>query len=244
MSITHLQDASEGESGYKQVTMSLWHPGCWTLQVTENHEETHIIEKSIYPTEEVIKGDFILVTEGETTIDEFSERINEYEVVNDIAIIHQSKGRARAIINYESDSSIVPEIVNSDFMPIEPVHITGGQEYWTVMVRESTMSDVVGEMESKYDVEINTIEAVDPSESLEFADVINRIHDDLSTRQRECLFKARDAGYYNWPRDVSAKEVADDTVVSAPTFLEHIRRGEHKIFSSVFDELERRQKRH
>lgn len=244
MSITHLQDASEGESGFKQVTMALWHPGCWTLQVTDAHEDTHIVEKSIYPTEEVIKGDFILVTEGETTIDEFSERISGYEVVDDVAIIRQSEGRARAIINYDSDSSIVPKIVNSDFMPIEPVHITDGREYWTVLVRESIMSDLFEEMESKYDVEINAIEAVDPSESLGFADIVNRIHDDLSTRQLECLFRARDAGYYNWPRDVSAKEVAEEAAVSPPTFLEHIRRGEHKIFSTIFDELDRRQKRY
>lgn len=244
MSITHLQDASEGQSGYKQVTMALWHPGCWTLQATDTHDETHIVEKSLYPAEDVIKGDFILVTEGDTTIDEFSETINEYEVVNNVAIIRQSEGRARAVVNYESHSSIVPKIVNSDFMPIEPVHITGGREYWTVLVKEAVLSDVVEEMESTYDVEISSIEEVDPSESLEFADIVNRIHDDLSTRQLECLFQARDAGYYNWPRDVSAKDVADEAAVSAPTFLEHIRRGEHKVFSVIFDELDRRKKRH
>lgn len=243
MSITHLQDATEGQSGYKQVTMTLWHPGCWTLRATDTHEGTHIVEKSLYPADEVIKGDFILVSEGDTTIDEFGETINEYEVVDDVAIIRQSEGRARAVVNYHRESSIVPKIVNSDFMPIEPVHITGGREYWTVLVRESALADVVEEMESTHDVDIKSIQEVDPSESLEFADIVNRIHEDLSTRQRECLFQAREAGYYTWPRDVSAKEVAEDAVVSAPTFLEHIRRGEHKIFRAVLEELKRRKKR-
>lgn len=244
MSITHLQEAARGQSGYKQVSLTFWHPGCWTLRATDTHDGTHIIEKSLYTAEDVIKGDFVLVSEEDTTIDEFAETINGYDVVDDVTILRQSEGRARAVVNYHRDSSIVPEIVNSDFMPIEPVHITGGREYWTVLVRGSKLSDVVSEMEAKHDIEIASIQEVDPSESLEFADIVNRIHDDLSTRQRECLFLAREAGYYNWPRDVSAKETAEAANVSGPTFLEHIRRGEHKIFRAILAELQRRNKRY
>lgn len=243
MSITHLHDATDGESGYKQVTLTLWHPGCWTLQATAAHDGTHIIEKSLYPTDDAIKGDFILVSEHHD-IDEFVETIDGYDVVDDVAILRQSEGRARAVVNYRRDSSIVPEIVNSDFMPIEPVHITDGREYWTVLVRESALSDVVDEMVETHDVEMCSIQQVDPSESLEFSDIVNRIHDDLSPRQRECLFRAGEAGYYNWPRDVSAKDIAEEADVSAPTFLEHIRRGEHKIFTAVLGELRRRNKRY
>lgn len=244
MSITHLHDTGEGQTGYKQVTLTLWHPGCWTLRATDEHDGTHVIEKSLYTAEDVIKGDFILVSESDVTIDEFAETINGYDVVNDVAILRQSDGRARAVVNYHRDSSIVPNIVNSDFMPIEPVHITGGVEYWTVLVRESSLADVVGEMKETHDVKIRSIQEVDPSESLEFADIVNRIHDELSVRQRECLFQANEAGYYNWPRDTSATDIAEHIEVSAPTFLEHIRRGEHKIFSAVLEELQNRQKRY
>jgi predicted DNA binding protein len=57
------------------------------------------------------------------------------------------------------------------------------------------------------------------------------------------MFEARDAGYYTWPREVSADAIAERTDISASTFLTHIRRGEQKILQSVFEELEHRHPR-
>jgi len=242
MSVTNL-DKPEPDGSYKQVQLTLWHPGCWTLGVTDDLEETHLIEKSLYTANDVIKGDFVLVTKGAATVEQAVECIDGYDVVNDVAVLKQSDDRARVVVNYERHSSIVPGIVNSDFMPIEPVHITGGQEYWTVLVRASVLSEVVDEMEDEYDVQMSAISKVDPTDSIAFADVVDRVHDDLSPRQRELMFEARDAGYYNWPRETPASDVADRTDISHSTFLEHIRRGEQKILTAVFEDLERRHPR-
>jgi predicted DNA binding protein len=242
MSITNLAEP-EPDSSYKQVRLALWHPGCWTLAVTDEHDGTHLIEKSLYTADDVIKGDFVLVGRGQAVVDDVVETIDGNEVVHDVAVLKQSDGRARIVVNYERESSIVPQIVNSDFMPIEPVHITGGEEYWTVLVRASVLPDVVEQMEDDFDVEMNSITEVDPKECITFPDVVDRIHDDLSPRQRELMFEARKAGYYNWPRRVSANDVAARTDISASTFLEHIRRGEQKILRSVFEELEHRHPR-
>jgi len=242
MSITNF-DESEPDGTYKQVRLALWHPGCWTLGVTDDHEGTHLVEKSLYTADDVIKGDFILVAQGPEAVGNVVKTIDGYDVVNNVGVLKESEGRARVVVNYDRESSIVPEIVNSKFMPIEPVHITGGEEYWTVLVRASGLPDIVERMEVDYDIEMNSITEVDPKDSLAFADVVDRIHDDLSPRQRELMFEARDAGYYTWPREVSADAVAERTDISASTFLEHIRRGEQKILQSVFEELEHRHPR-
>jgi len=242
MSITHL-DETDPEETYKQVRLTLWHPGCWTLRVTDEHDDTHLIEKSLYTAADAIKGDFVLVSNGDVTVEAVVETIDGYDVVDDVAILKQSADRARIVVNYERAASIVPEIVNSDFMPIEPVHITDGREHWTVLVRACVLSDVIAEMEDEYDVEMSAVQEVDPKESVAFADVVDRIHDDLSARQRELMFEAREAGYYNWPREVAASDVAEGADISASTFLEHIRRGEQKILQSVFEELEHRHPR-
>jgi predicted DNA binding protein len=242
MSITNLDD-TDPEETYKQVRLTLWHPGCWTLGVTGEHDDTHLIEKSLYTAADAIKGDFVLVSNGDATVEAVVETIDGYDVVDDVAILKRSAGRARIVVNYERSSSIVPEIVNSEFMPIEPVHITGGREHWTVLVRASVLGDIIEEMEDEYDVEMSAVQEVDPKESVAFADVVDRIHDDLSARQRELMFEACEAGYYNWPREVAASDVAEGADISASTFLEHIRRGEQKILQSVFEELEHRHPR-
>ncbi|WP_049980096.1 helix-turn-helix domain-containing protein [Halolamina rubra] len=243
MSITHVNEEPSSGRDYQQVKMSLWHSGCWTLQTTDAHPKTHIIEKSLYPANDIIKGDFILITKGDTSMDEFIAAIDESAVVNNVAVLKQSDERARVVVNYASESSIVPEIVRSEFMPIAPVHITEGKEHWRVMVQVDALSDVLESLRSEYDVEVDAIEQVDPTEGLMFADVVNSISENLSPRQREVLFNARDEGYYNWPRDVSANDIAENAGVSGPTFLEHLRQGEQKIIHRVLDEIQIRQKR-
>jgi predicted DNA binding protein len=244
MSITHVSQSITDEPLYKQVELELRHPGCWTLAVTDTHPGTHIIEKSLYPTDEEIKGDFILASEGETSIEDFIETIDEHNVVNNTAVLKRSSNRARVVITYRRDSSIVPKIVNSEFMPIEPVHITGGWEYWTVLVQSDALSSVINQMKQEFSVDVNAIHAVDPKDEVEFADIVDRAYSDLSIRQRESLFEAQADGYYQWPRDVSAKQIADDLGVTGPTLLEHLRIGEQKILNAVLDEMKRRFTRH
>lgn len=237
------QVSQSEESSHRQVELKLWHPGCWTLEVTDEHSNTHIIEKSLYISDDRIKGDFVLVSEGEVAIETFIGTIGDHRVVDGVTVLKRTDERARVLVNYDRASSIVPEIVNSEFMPVEPVHITEGYEYWTVLVRADRLEEVFRELEEEYDVQLQSIHEADPSDSVEFADVIDRVYDQLSPRQLECLFEASDAGYYNWPREISATDVADRLGVSSPTFLEHLRKGEQKALDMVLAELEKRHRR-
>lgn len=243
MSITHVSRSATGETPYKQVELELQHPDCWTLAATDALSGTHIIEKSLYPTDTEIKGDFILSSVGEATMDEFIETIDDHRVVHDVAVLKRSFDRARVVVSYRRDSSIVPQIVNSEFMPIEPVHITGGREYWTVLVRSDVLSSVLNQMVDEFDVDVEAIHEVDPSDEVAFEDNVDRMYSDLSTRQRESLFEAQDGGYYQWPRDVSATQIADTLGITGPTLLEHLRIGEQKILNTVLDEMRQRHTR-
>jgi predicted DNA binding protein len=59
----------------------------------------------------------------------------------------------------------------------------------------------------------------------------------LTDRQREALAVAHERGFYDWPRRNTGEEIATSLDITAPTFLEHLRRAESKIVDSV---LERR----
>lgn len=238
VSVTNIVESEESNREYQQVELTLWHPGCWTLEVTDQFPGTHIIENSLYPAAGVIKGDFLLICAGEATTEEFAAGIDDYDVVESVTILEQSRKRARTVVTYDRHSSIVPEIVNSEFMPIEPVHITEGKEHWTVLVRTDALSSVIESMRDGYDVELDAVHTVDQDSNLRFSDMIDQIHDDLSPRQLESLFTAYGRGYYSWPREVSATEIASDVGVSGPTFLEHLRRAEQKILPLVIDALQ------
>jgi len=59
------------------------------------------------------------------------------------------------------------------------------------------------------------------------------IDDTLTERQHAALRAAYHAGFFEWPRKSSGEDVADSLGVSAPTFHQHLRKAEQKVFESV-----------
>lgn len=56
----------------------------------------------------------------------------------------------------------------------------------------------------------------------------------LTDRQEEVLRTAYFAGFFDWPREATGKQVAELLDVSQPTVNRHIRKGEYELFSLVF----------
>jgi predicted DNA binding protein/PAS domain-containing protein len=59
--------------------------------------------------------------------------------------------------------------------------------------------------------------------------------DELTDRQQEALEVAYRAGYFDWPREATAEEVADRMDISSPTFHYHLRRSEETLLAGLFD---------
>lgn len=59
--------------------------------------------------------------------------------------------------------------------------------------------------------------------------------DRLTDRQREALRTAHRSGYFDWPREGTAEECAERMGVSQPTFSQHLRAAEAKVFETFFD---------
>ncbi|WP_044958497.1 helix-turn-helix domain-containing protein, partial [Halarchaeum acidiphilum] len=57
------------------------------------------------------------------------------------------------------------------------------------------------------------------------ADAVGRLTD----RQRAAFEAAYYGGYFEWPRDSTAEELANAMDVSAPTFHQHLRAAERKL---------------
>jgi predicted DNA binding protein len=58
---------------------------------------------------------------------------------------------------------------------------------------------------------------------------------ELTDRQMGALAAAFDAGYFEWPRDATAEEVADELDISAATLHYHLRRAENGLVSAFLD---------
>jgi len=58
---------------------------------------------------------------------------------------------------------------------------------------------------------------------------------DMTERQREALEAAFRAGYYDWPRESTAEEVADSLDIASATLHGHLRKAENQMLRSLFE---------
>jgi predicted DNA binding protein len=59
---------------------------------------------------------------------------------------------------------------------------------------------------------------------------------ELTERQTAALRSAYFGGYFEWPRDSTAEELADSLSVSSPTLHHHLRIAQKKLLQSYFDD--------
>ncbi|WP_159077054.1 GAF domain-containing protein [Halococcoides cellulosivorans] len=59
---------------------------------------------------------------------------------------------------------------------------------------------------------------------------------DLTDRQREVLAIAYSRGYFEWPREASGEQVAEDLQIAGPTFHQHLRQALGTVLDAVFDD--------
>lgn len=65
-------------------------------------------------------------------------------------------------------------------------------------------------------------------------DVHNVIEEVLTPRQHEVLVAAYAGGYYDWPREKTGEELAEELGISRATFTQHIRIAERKLLELLF----------
>ncbi|WP_436923694.1 PAS domain S-box protein [Halosimplex amylolyticum] len=92
---------------------------------------------------------------------------------------------------------------------------------------------------------IDSVESAYPTARMLRRRQIRRDHDDpsrtrkhlvadLTDRQRTALEAAYHAGFFEWPRDTSGEDLAESLDVAPPTFHQHLRKAERKVFASLF----------
>ncbi|MFB6296269.1 MAG: histidine kinase N-terminal 7TM domain-containing protein [Halobacteriales archaeon] len=63
-----------------------------------------------------------------------------------------------------------------------------------------------------------------------------RAIEDLTDRKQEILEAAYRAGYFDWPRESTAEEIADTLDITPPTLHAHLRKAEDTLLAELFDQ--------
>lgn len=134
-----------------------------------------------------------------------------------------------------TDSAFLTTLIERGGMP-QTLVATGEEGHATVRVPLSADIRAFVELfEAKYS-EVTLVARRERDEPIkaqhEFEMEVNQ---QLTERQREVIQTAYFAGFFDWPRTSTGQEIADILNVSQPTVSRHIRGGERKLFSLLFD---------
>ena len=238
MSLSNTGESVHGDpTTNSQLVLSIWHPGCWTLETTES-SDAGLVAHGVYVIDGFVNarvtayGDNIADVE---TLVETAESSPHTESVQRITQTFEPRGQKvtagntteNLLVRYAEDNSIHDTLVTRGFVPTEPIRIHGGREYWTVVAAgpRAELTARLDEIERTMDADIS-IQSTGPARTKDWATVLG---DDLSQRQREVIELARRRGYYAWPRETSAADLAAELDISKTTLLEHLRKAESKV---------------
>jgi predicted DNA binding protein len=225
--------------GTTQLTLEIWHPDCWTLQTTAA-VDAGLIAHSVHEVDDLINARLTAYADTHDEIDALVAAIAESELTRRVERIHHyfnpnlrtdAAGNVteELLVRYDSANSIHDAFLSREFIPDEEIRISDGYEYWTVVVTASrqTVQRRLDEIRDEMDAEI-TVQGMKSPETTASA---SGTGDRLSERQREVFELARREGYYSWPRETSATELAEELDVTKPTVLEHLRKAEAKLLN-------------
>ncbi|SFK77706.1 Predicted DNA binding protein, contains HTH domain [Halogranum rubrum] len=236
---------ADEESEGVRVSLDIWHPNCWTLEVTST-TDAGLLGHGVHAIDGVANGRFTAYADTTDALDELVAAIRASPLTESVWETDDGHGHGDGgsvpgsasrgiVVRYDLDNSINEALVSRGFIPDEPVRMQGGREYWTVLVQGSrrTVHERIAEIAEEKDADIR----VDLITAPQNGSGIFRT-DDLSERQREVFDLARRRDYYQWPRAVSAGDLADELGISKATLLEHLRKAESKLLGGdVTDSL-------
>ncbi|MWV64399.1 transcriptional regulator [Halorubrum sp. JWXQ-INN 858] len=233
-----------GPVGGTRLTLDLWHPDCWAIEATR---ETGggILAHAVYGSPAgdsaapaTVNGLFTAFGDSAAEVDRLLDHVRASDRAGRLSELQRRFGRApnapgkdvrEFFLEYDPADMACPVLLEHGFLHSAPVRIEDGREEWQVVFAgdRSRVEDALGGVREECGAEVD-VTAVG-SVGAGGGDERERRLDTLTPTQRDVFERAREAGYYEWPRETTTRDLADDVGVAKSTLLEHLRTAESKL---------------
>jgi hypothetical protein len=235
------QSMSETETvAGTRLTLDLWHPDCWAIESTEQVGGgvlAHAIYRTPKTATQSVNGLFTAFGDSTEEVEALLRTISDSPHAGEVLELQERFGRARDapgnvvrefFLEYDPNDMVCPTLLEHGFVHSAPVRIENGSEEWQVCFA-GDRSEIEAALDGvRRDAEAEVSVASITSSDRDRGERGQRL-DSLTPTQRDVFEHARSRGYYEWPRGVSTRELADDLDVSKTTLLEHLRKAESKL---------------
>jgi len=232
-------DHSAGTRG-TSLELEVWHPDCWTLEETRD-VDAGLIVRGLYTIEGDVHARFTAYGDSSAAVETLVDLAGESELTGSVRELQpkfearmpvRPPGRAtrELLVEYPEQNSIYEPFISRGFVPDGTIEIRSGREYWPVVFdgERQAAQRQLDSIRDSMDAEISVRRVGTPDAGAR----AGQSPDVLTPRQREVLRFAFERGYYEWPREVDAKTLADELGIAKATMLEHLRKAEGKVLNA------------
>ncbi|QSG14769.1 helix-turn-helix domain-containing protein [Halapricum desulfuricans] len=133
-----------------------------------------------------------------------------------------------------ADQDCVCELVEQTGCTVRGIQVVDGSVVLTFLTTDlTTVRDVIADLRDTHEgVRIRRLTRSDDDQGDDSTIVDLNV---LTARQREVLDTAYEMGYFEYPKEATASEVADALDVATPTFTEHLAAAQHNLLAELLD---------
>ncbi|AXR76330.1 helix-turn-helix domain-containing protein [Natrarchaeobaculum sulfurireducens] len=225
-----------------RLTLEIWHPNCWTLEVTEATDANLIAHTVYQSTDGKVKGHFTAYADSAGSIEDLIEATRKSGLTSSVIEMkrrHEFDYRGpvpgsvttELFVEYDPKHTISDALASKGFVQDAPVRVRDGREHWPVFVNETDRTCLRERLDGVRDASDATIDVTKIyTHGVQSRHVLRRV-DTLSNRQREIFELACEHDYYAWPREITTNELAEEVGLAKTTLLEHLRKAEAKLLN-------------
>ncbi len=217
-----------------QVSLDLWYPECWEIKITERLD-VGILGYGIYMTGGEVATLFTIYANNHESVTEGIEAIRASEQVRSVSqmatVFRQASipkpGNAtrELLVVHDGRKQISQPLTSRGFVCTGPIDIRDGREYWSLVTNHDreTARIKLDEVREQMSAEIH----VRSMKQQNRGDAPTTLPvDQFTKRQLEVFQLAREMGYYEYPKETSAGELADELGITTSTLHEHLHKVE------------------
>jgi PAS domain S-box-containing protein len=159
---------------------------------------------------------------------------DELEQSGEVRVIHD--GETDGVLEWQTRGDTLLGMLVGIGANVQHATVEDGRASYTLEIAsESNVRALVDAVEKQFP-DTWIVAKREHTHPVERADEISEHSlQNLTDRQAEALEAAYRAGYFGWPRDSTAEEVAGVLDISASTLHAHLRKAENQIMADLFD---------
>ncbi|WP_257298476.1 bacterio-opsin activator domain-containing protein [Haloarchaeobius sp. FL176] len=162
------------------------------------------------------------------------DTIRSFDLVEGLSVLDSAAGEALVTMTVV-DPPISTLLAEHGGTVREIVVDDGSAELVAELPKSTSVRSLVGSFEEMFDSVDLRAKRERKRPERRVSEFRSTLEEQLTDRQHEALVAALQHGYFEWPRENDAEEIAATLGISSPTFHEHLRTAQGKLFTDLLE---------